>query len=88
VHCPPEQTIPLPHEVPLGWLPFSVQTGTPVAQEIAPVRQAFPATEQLAPAVHAEQAPLLQTRFCPQTVPFACACCVSEHEATPAEQAV
>ena len=88
MHCPPEQTIPLPHELPLGWLPLSVQTGIPVVHTIAPVRHGLPATKQLAPAVHAEQAPLLQTRFCPQTVPFACDCCVSVQEATPPEQVV
>jgi hypothetical protein len=71
VHCPLEQTIPLPHEVPFGCWPLSVQTGVPVVQPIVPLLQGFPLTEQLAPTVHAEQLPLLQTRFWPQVVPFA-----------------
>ena len=88
LHCPARHTIPAPHEVPFGWSPDSVQTGAPVAQEVAPVRQGFPAGEQTPPAVQLLQAPSLQTLFSPQTVPFAWACCVSVQEATPSEQAV
>jgi len=87
LHCPARHTIPAPQEVPFGWSPDSVQTGAPVAHEIAPVRQAF-AGEQRVPAVQLAQVPLLQTLFSPQTVPFACGCCVSVQEATPSEQAV
>jgi len=82
------QTRFVPQVAPFVTLPLSVQTGAPVVHTIAPVRHGLPATKQLAPAVHAEQAPLLQTRFCPQTVPFACDCCVSVQEATPPEQVV
>jgi hypothetical protein len=78
----------VPQEVPFGWSPDSVQTGAPVAHEIAPVRQAFPVGEQTAPAVQLAQAPLLQTLFSPQTVPFAWGCCVSVQVATPSEQTV
>ncbi len=65
-----------------------MQTGAPVAQEVIPVRQGFPATVQAVPAVHPTHAPLLQTMFVPQTVPFASACCVSVQVATPPEQAI
>jgi hypothetical protein len=64
-----------------------VQTELPVAQENIPVRQAFPGV-QTPPAAQLVQEPLLQTLFSPQAVPFACGCCVSVQEATPAEQAV
>jgi hypothetical protein len=64
-----------------------VQTEVPVAHESAPVRQVFPG-EQAPPAVQLAQEPPLQTLFSPQAVPFACGCCVSVQEATPAEQAV
>lgn len=86
-HCPERQTIPEPQEVPFGWSPDSVQTEVPVAQESVPVRQTLPG-EQAPPAVQLVQAPLLQTLFSPQAVPFACGCCVSAQEATPSEQAV
>jgi hypothetical protein len=36
LHCPERHTIPAPHDVPFGWLPESVQTEAPVAQEIVP----------------------------------------------------
>ncbi len=86
-HCPSRQTIPVPQEVPFGWLPDSAQTEVPVAHEIVPVRHAFPG-EQAPPAAQVAQEPLLQTLSVPQTVPFACGCCVSVQEATPSEQAV
>lgn len=86
-HCPSRHTIPDPHEVPFGWSPDSVQRGVPVAHEIVPVRHAFPG-EQAPPAAQVAQEPLLQTLSVPQTVPFACGCCVSVQEATPSAQAV
>jgi hypothetical protein len=88
LHCPARHTIPAPQEVPFGWSPDSVQTGAPVAHDIVPVRQAFPAGEQTPPAVQLVQEPLLQTLFVPQAVPFAWACCVSAQDVTPSEQAV
>lgn len=71
----------VPHEVPFGRSAVSAQTGAPLAQLIAPVRQGFPATVQAVPAVHAAQIPLLQTMFSPHTVPFACGRPVSMHPA-------
>jgi hypothetical protein len=57
-------------------------------QTIDPVRHALPGV-QAVPAPQAAHAPLLQTRFVPQTVPFACAFPVSMHDRTPlAEQTV
>jgi hypothetical protein len=88
LHRPARQTIPVPHEVPFGWSPESAQTETPVKHESVPVRQAFPAGEQVPPAAQVTQAPLLQTLSAPQTVPFAWGCCVSVQDAIPCEQAV
>jgi hypothetical protein len=65
-----------------------VQTGAPVAQEIAPVLQTWPDSEQLAPAVHEAQVPLLQTMLVPQAVPLAWDCWVSVQVDTPSEQVV
>ncbi len=70
LHAPALQTLFVPHEVPFAAFPVSPQTGAPVVQEIAPVRQAF-AGVQSAPAVQAVQAPLPQTMFVPQDVPLA-----------------
>jgi hypothetical protein len=87
-HCPDRQTIPAPHDVPFGWSPFSVHTGAPVVQATAPVLHGCPVKEHEPPAVHAMQAPPLQTMPCPQAVPFAWGCCVSVQAATPLEQVV
>jgi len=74
--------------VPFALSPFSLQTAAPVVQTIDPVRHALVGV-QAVPAAQATQAPLLQTMFGAQTVPFPCAFCVSMHEATPlAEQVV
>jgi hypothetical protein len=71
VHVPLLQTLFVPHEVPFATFPVSPQTGVPVAQEIAPVRQAF-AGAQSAPAVQLRQLPVApQTLFVPQPVPAA-----------------
>ena len=87
-HCPATHTIPAPHEVPFGWSPDSAQTDAPVAQESVPVRHAFPVGAQAPPAAQVTQAPLLQTLSCPQTVPFACGCCVSVQAAISAPEQV
>ena len=87
-HCPARQTIPAPHEVPFGWSPSSVHTGAPVVQATAPVLHGFPVTEHEPPAAQEMQTPPLQTRSCPQEVPFAWGCCVSVQAATPLEQLV
>ena len=55
-----------------------MQTGAPVAHEIAPVRHAF-VVVQTPPATQAAHAPLLHTMFVPQPMPFACAVPVSMH---------
>ena len=55
-----------------------MQTGAPVAHEIAPVRHAF-VEVQTPPATQAAHAPLLHTMFVPQAMPFACAVPVSMH---------
>jgi hypothetical protein len=68
--------------------PLSVQTAAPVVQTTEPVRQGL-VGEHALPAAQAAHAPLLQTMFVAQTVPFACAVWVSMHDATPlAEQIV
>lgn len=85
-HWPSRQTMPVPQELPFGWLPDSTQTDVPVAQEVVPLRQGLPATVQATPAVQGTQAPPLQTMFWPQTVPLAWACCVSVQLATVPEQ--
>ena len=78
----------VPHDVPLALFPVSVQTGAPVVQAMAPVRHGLEGAHAV-PAVHAAQAPLLQTMFVPQTVPFPCAFWVSMHDSVPlAVQAV
>jgi hypothetical protein len=66
------QTMPVPHDVPFGWLPDSTQTGAPVAHEVVPVLHAF-AGWQLEPAAQLTQVPALQTLSVPQATPFASA---------------
>ncbi|HEY6478052.1 MAG TPA: hypothetical protein VI456_15850 [Polyangia bacterium] len=66
---PLSHTLLFPHDVPSAMLPVSVQTDMPVAQEVAPVRQALLGW-QLMPAVHEEQVPPLQTLFVPHEAPF------------------
>jgi hypothetical protein len=78
----------LPHAVPLGCSPAALQTGAPVVQATVPVRHGCPDREQLLPAAHATQAPPLQTKFGPQSVPLAWGCCESVQVATPCEQVV
>jgi hypothetical protein len=56
----------------------SVQTGAPVAHEIAPTLHALVAV-QAPPATQAAHAPLLHTMFVPHAMPFACAFPVSMH---------
>jgi hypothetical protein len=61
----------VPHDVPFGRSVISVHTAVPVAQLISATRQGLSASVQAPPAVHAAQAPLLQTWLVPHTVPFA-----------------
>jgi hypothetical protein len=81
------QTIPVPHDVPFGLSAFSMQTAVPVVHTLVPVRQRL-AGVQAEPAVQMTHAPLLQTLFVPQLVPFASEVPVSVHVIVPvAEQA-
>jgi hypothetical protein len=69
-HAPPLHTLPLPHVMPFGTLPDSMQTGAPVLHAVVPVRHGLPATMQLAPATHGTHVPLaLHTLSCPHGVP-------------------
>ena len=63
------QTRLVPHAVPFATFPVSAQTEAPVTHDVAPVRHGFVGW-QLAPAVHAPQMPLLQTRLVPHTAPL------------------
>ncbi len=64
-----------------------MQTGTPVPQAMAPVRQGLPVTVQLAPAWQATQLPLLlQTLSVPQLVPAAASVALSVQTGVPVEQ--
>jgi len=68
----------VPHVVPFAMFPVSAQTEAPVTHDVAPVRHGFVGW-QLAPAVHAPQTPLLQTRLVPHVAPFTRFLPVSEH---------
>jgi hypothetical protein len=72
------QTRLVPHVEPLATFPVSAQTEAPVTHDVAPVRHGFVGW-QLAPAVHARQLPLLQTRLVPHTVPLTRFLPVSAH---------
>lgn len=86
-HTPVLQTMFVPHIVPLATLPVSVQTGAPLVQTVAAVRQGFPVTVQLAPAVQATQLPeALQTLLVPQLVPAATAVVLSLQTGVPVVQ--
>jgi hypothetical protein len=61
----------------------SVQTGAPVAQTFDAFLHGFPVIVQAVPPAQATHAPSLQTMSVPQTMPFGCAACVSEHDASP-----
>jgi hypothetical protein len=81
---PPLQTLSIPQDVPFGALPDSRQTGAPVLQAVVPVRQAFPATVHVAPAVHATHMPVpLQTLSWPHAVPAGTVVPVSVHVGVP-----
>lgn len=72
-HCPEAlQTAPVPHGVPGGRRPVSVQTGDPEPQAMAPpAEQGFP-VEQVVPGVQALQTPAPeQTWPVPHEVPGA-----------------
>jgi hypothetical protein len=61
VQVPEEQTLFVPQVVPSGaWVPVSVQTKLPPAQETVPTSHGLAAGTHPAPFVHAAHAPLLQ----------------------------
>ncbi len=86
---PPLHTWSVPHVVPFGCAVAEfTHTWVPVEHEVVPRRHGsgFPVHD--APAVHATQAPALQTWFVPQVVPFASTVVVSVQVWTPVEQEV
>ena len=85
-HAPALHTMLVPQLVPFATLPDGVHTGAPVLQVVIPVRQGWPVTAQLAPAVQFPQTPVaLQTRLVPHDVPAARFVPVSVHCAVPVE---
>ena len=62
-------TMLAPHIVPLARLPDSMQTGEPVAHDVAPVLQGLVGW-QLAPAEQLTHVPALQTRSVPHWAPL------------------
>ena len=78
----------VPHEVPLGLSPVSVQTGAPVAQTFAASLHGFPVTVHAVPPAQEVHAPSLHTMPVPQTMPFGCAVWVSAHDASPVAEHV
>jgi hypothetical protein len=78
----------VPQDVPLATFPDSAQTGAPVLQVVAPVRQGLPVTVQPAPTLQSPQTPAaLQTRFVPQLVPAVTDVPVSVQTGVPVVQA-
>ena len=70
----------VPQVVPFATLSDSTQTGAPVLQVIVPLRQAFPAMGQVAPAVQSPHVPAaLQTLLVPQVVPAGTFVSASRH---------
>ncbi len=65
------QIFPVPQLVPLATLPVDVQTIGPVVHDVVPVWQTFPPGWHAWLGVHAVHAPLKQSKFVPQAVPFA-----------------
>lgn len=90
-HAPLLHTRLVPHAVPLALLPIPEHTDAPVTHEVVPVLHTFVGW-QLAPAVHATHAPLLQTRLVPHTdpltrlVPVSAQVMVGAHDVKPAWQ--
>lgn len=68
VTTPPEHDCGGPHCAPAPLLPFSMQTGAPVAHDTTPVLHGLVGW-QACPAVHDTHIPVLQTRFMPHIVP-------------------
>jgi hypothetical protein len=68
MHAPPEHTLLVPQDVPFGAFPDATQVEMPVEHDVVPVLQGSLGWQD-APAVHAMQAPPLQTWPVPQAVP-------------------
>jgi hypothetical protein len=78
------QTRLVPQPVPFATFSDSTQTGAPVLQVIAPVRQGLPAMGQVAPAVQSPHVPAaLQTLLVPQDVPAGTFVSASRHCGVP-----
>jgi hypothetical protein len=83
VQVPAAQARFAPHIVPFAaFAPVSVQVIVPVPHAVVPTWQGF-AGVQVMPAVHATQAPPLQTRFVPHAMPFATSVPVSLQTGVP-----
>jgi hypothetical protein len=91
VHAPQDplsQTSFVPHDVPLATLvSVSTHADVPDAQDVVPAWHGFVGVHEV-PAVHAEHAPLSQTLFVPQDVPFAAVLPVSLQTGKPDVQTV
>ena len=73
--------------MPFATFADSTQVAVPVLQVVVPVRHGLPVTLQLAPTLHAPQAPVvLQTMSVPQVVPAANRVPLSVHWAVPVVQ--
>jgi hypothetical protein len=88
MQAPSLQTIPCPHIVPFGALPFWVHSGFPLPHSIAPVLQGCSVRAQSVPALHSLQTPSRQTLPSPQGLPLACAFVVSAQVAFDPSQTV
>jgi hypothetical protein len=82
LHWPVRQTIPVPHDAPLGLSAFSVQTATPVAQTFVPVRHRLVGVQVLPPLQVTQLPALLHTMFGAHMVPVPWNLPVSMHDIT------
>jgi hypothetical protein len=87
-HVPPLQTSLVPHGVPFATLPVAAHVAVPVEHDVVPAAHGFPPGAHDAPAVHATQAPPLQTKFCPHDVPSAAFVPVSLQAIPPSAQRI
>jgi hypothetical protein len=83
--CAPLHTMLVPHVPPTVTLPLATHVEAPVEQDVVPVLQEFDGGHDR-PAVHAVQAPPLQTRLAPHDVPSASDVLESLHTGVPVAQ--